>query len=298
MTRRSIMFDNRTAQCMADLLALQPRKIERDRALIQGAAGLSGQFDAGKWIPGIGEVAKGDYGLSKLGIEQAWKDLDAALALPNMKTATEGLNLLSGAISSIGKEVQGMDPSTVQAITVAIAGVLTVTLVTALGALAAVGGSGQLGSCAYRLAGGRARRLLQVGPDHRLRAEPGQPDRSGLMAIPGMVIGAISAMASGIANAIKGAISSLGRALTPNGGGGQHQEVVPDGFGGMTPAPQCWTPPPRANGMQETRVNINLDGYRLGEAVAYHVARANTHVAAAGKCDSGAMHMPVDLQTA
>ena len=121
---------------------------------------------------------------------------------------------------------------------------------------------------------------------------------SGLMAIPGMVIGAISAMASGIANAIKGAISSLGRALTPNGGGGQHQEVVPDGFGGMTPAPQCWTPPPRANGMQETRVNINLDGYRLGEAVAYHVARANTHVAAAGKCDSGAMHMPVDLQTA
>jgi hypothetical protein len=27
-------------------------------------------------------------------------------------------------------------------------------------------------------------------------------------------------------------------------------------------------PPPRALGAQETHVNINLDGYRLGEAVA------------------------------
>src|SRR4030095_6347784 len=37
----------------------------------------------------------------------------------------------------------------------------------------------------------------------------------------------------------------------------------------------------RAPGVQEPRVNINLDGSRLGEAVAYHVARANQHVAAA-----------------
>jgi len=72
--------------------------------------------------------------------------------------------------------------------------------------------------------------------------------------------------------------------------------VVPDGFGGMMP--QRWTPPPRSNGMQQTRVNINLDGYRLGEAVAWHVARANQHVAAAAQFDAGAMHMPVDLQTA
>ena len=50
--------------------------------------------------------------------------------------------------------------------------------------------------------------------------------------------------------------------------------------------------------MQQTRVNINLDGYRLGEAVAWHVARANQHVAAAAQFDAGAMHMPVDLQTA
>ena len=50
--------------------------------------------------------------------------------------------------------------------------------------------------------------------------------------------------------------------------------------------PQRWTPPPRAPGVQETRVNINLDGYRLGEAVAYHVARANQHVAAAAQFDA------------
>jgi hypothetical protein len=54
----------------------------------------------------------------------------------------------------------------------------------------------------------------------------------------------------------------------------------------------------RAPGVQETRVNINLDGYRLGEAVAYHVARANQHVAAAAQFDAGAMHMPGDLETA
>jgi hypothetical protein len=48
--------------------------------------------------------------------------------------------------------------------------------------------------------------------------------------------------------------------------------------------------------VQETRVNINLDGYRLDEAVAYRVA--NQHVAAAAQFDGGAMHMPVDLLTA
>jgi hypothetical protein len=49
---------------------------------------------------------------------------------------------------------------------------------------------------------------------------------------------------------------------------------------------------------QQTRVQFNLDGYRLGEVVAYHVTRANRHVAAAAQFDAGAMHMPVDLQTA
>jgi len=49
--------------------------------------------------------------------------------------------------------------------------------------------------------------------------------------------------------------------------------MAPDGgMGGVLP--QRWSPPPRAPGVQETRVNIDLDGYRLGEAVAYHVARA------------------------
>jgi hypothetical protein len=57
-------------------------------------------------------------------------------------------------------------------------------------------------------------------------------------------------------------------------------------------------PPPRAPGVQGTHVNINLDGYRLGEAVACHVARTNQHVAAAAQFDAGAMHMPVNLQTA
>jgi len=50
-----------------------------------------------------------------------------------------------------------------------------------------------------------------------------------------------------------------GRALfTPNGGSGGKHEVVPDRFGGMMP--QKCTPPPRSNGMQQTPVNINLDG--------------------------------------
>jgi hypothetical protein len=45
--------------------------------------------------------------------------------------------MLSGAISSTDKAVQGMNPTTVQAITLSIASFLGVTLVTALGALAA-----------------------------------------------------------------------------------------------------------------------------------------------------------------
>jgi hypothetical protein len=58
----------------------------------------------------------------------------------------------------------------------------------------------------------------------------------------------------------------------------ERQEVVTDNFGGMTP--QKWTPPPCSNGMQQTPINSNLDCYRLGETVAWHVARANQHVAA------------------
>ena len=111
------------------------------------------------------------------------------------------------------------------------------------------------------------------------------------MSIPGMV----SCMASSIANAIKGALS-LGGAQAP----GPHvtpAPMAPDGsMGGVLP--QRWNAPPRGNGVQQTRVQINLDGYRLGEAVAYHVTRANQHVAAAVQFDAGAMHMPVDLQTA
>ena len=40
------------------------------------------------------------------------------------------------------------------------------------------------------------------------------------------------------------------------------------------------------------------DGHRLSKAVAYHIACGNTHVAAAAQFNAGAMHMPVDLQTA
>jgi hypothetical protein len=43
-------------------------------------------------------------------------------------------------------------------------------------------------------------------------------------------------------------------------------------------------PPPRAPGVQETHVNINLDGYRLGEAVACHVARTNQHRGGTVRC--------------
>jgi hypothetical protein len=42
--------------------------------------------------------------------------------------------------------------------------------------------------------------------------------------------------------------------------------MAPDGgMGGVLP--QRFAPPPRAPGMQQTRVNIKLDGYRIGEAV-------------------------------
>jgi hypothetical protein len=42
----AIMFGNRTAQGIADLLALQPRKIERDRAIVGQAAGLNDTYEA------------------------------------------------------------------------------------------------------------------------------------------------------------------------------------------------------------------------------------------------------------
>ncbi len=112
----------------------------------------------------------------------------------------------------------------------------------------------------------------------------------GLMAIPGMVMGAILAMAASIANAIRRAFSGLGSQAP-----GSHvtpAPMAPDGgMGGVLP--QRWTPPPRAPGAQQTRVQINLDGYRLGEAVDYHIARGKAHsqqppssMAAPCKCPS------------
>jgi len=50
--------------------------------------------------------------------------------------------------------------------------------------------------------------------------------------------------------------------------------------------------------MQRTRVNINLDGYRPGEAVTWHATRVNQHGLAEAQFNRGAMRMPVDLQTA
>lgn len=296
----AIMFGNRTAQGMADLLALQPRKIERDSALVQGASGLRGQYDPfGTWIPGIAEVAAGDYGLAKLGLSQAWKDLNNLLALPNMKVATEGLTMLSGVLGEVGKIVQGMDPSTLKALVVGVAGSLGVVLVTALGALAAavLGPIGLIitavGSLAF-VAGA----FLYFKWDQLKGWASGFASKIGdaLMSIPSMVLGAIQAMAAGIGNAISGAL----RSLIPGGGGGPMVPgftPLPDSGGGdAVPRLQNWRAPPRSGGVIQTVTQLNLDGYRLGQAVAYHIAQATQHVSSAAQFDGSMSHMPVDLQ--
>jgi hypothetical protein len=209
-----------------------------------------------------------------------------------MKTATYGLNMLSCPLSGIGKAIQGLDPSTVSTLTMTVATFRGVTLVTALGALAvAVIGPVSLAVAGITGLAAALRTFVYMKWDAITRLVSGLAAKlsGGLMSIPGMVIGAISAMASSIANAIKGALG-FGASGAPKGGGGVSVPLVPDGIGGMTP--QRWTPPPRSgNGMHQTRVQINLDGYRLGEAVAYHVVRANQHVAAAAQFDGGAMHI-------
>lgn len=298
----AIMFGDRTGQGMADLLALQPRKIERDRALIQQAAGLNGQYDAfGTWIPGITEVARSDYGMAKLGVAMQWQNLNEALALPNMALATDSLHKLSGVLADMVAHVRKLNPETIKAAMIGLgvsfaALVLggTALLITAIGAWPVVLGAavaGALASLGYYVWSKGSGWVSQLATSMG----------NALKALPAMIGEAIAAMAAGIATGISGALRGVGQRLGITGAPVQGDGLGTPGVGGGLSdgiVPQRWDGPPRRGDVQQINVPLYIDGHQIGEAVAYHIAKGNTHVDAAAQFDASRAHMPVDLQTA
>jgi len=130
----AIMFGDRTGQGMADLLALQKRKIDRDAKLIGEAMGL----DAGA----VHYLEK-DYLLAKIAIEKQWENLNTAMAMPHMADATSFIKGIAGALSSL-VSVASSNPGAIKVAMIAIAAVAAslVAVGTALLGFAVLGTGG------------------------------------------------------------------------------------------------------------------------------------------------------------
>ena len=88
-----IAFGNRTAQGLANIYALQVRKIERDQKILMDSFGLARTV----------EVWGQDYNMQKDALHAQVDALGDALSLPNLPAAVEGLKGLNGVIASMAK---------------------------------------------------------------------------------------------------------------------------------------------------------------------------------------------------
>lgn len=309
----ALLFGNRTAQGMVDLLALQPGKIERDARLIQGAMGPDASVKL---------FQNKDYLLALEAFHKQWDNLLTALTHPNLEKATNALKSITSIITSIGQAFAA-DPGTAQTIGNALVSLVVGTVVAGLGILAAavfgwvgllaVGVISALTFVALTIAqnwemlkakfndgtlwsflGQKLAQGIQYIPLVYVTTQLAQRIGAALMQVPGMLAGAISAMASGIASAIGAAISGLANKLF----GGMFKSP-----GGANPGmnatpeyqPQSFTPPARGTAPIQIRSEINMDGYRVAQAVTQHIVNDGSHVSGPATYDGVLAPTPVDL---
>ena len=293
----AILFGDRTAQGMADLFALQRKKIERDRKLRGDAMGL----DVGAQF-----YNEKDYGVAKKGFETQWKNLMQALGGPGVDTATKALHAMNGALSSMGNFAQA-NPEGVKIAMVALGSLAAALVVigTAAVGLAVLGGGGVIavavGAIAAFVAAMAALNwdkikgfTADIGTkfaDFHIQAglaiiEVGNKISAAITAIPGQVAGAITAAFGSIASMITGAVSGIGASigaavgrLNPFGGG----KSVP----GAAPSvqPQSFVPPAGGGKTIQAHTTINLDGRKVAQSVAHHIAQGSQQVYSAAGFD-------------
>jgi len=122
-----IAFGNRTAQGLANIYALQVRKIERDQKILQDSFGLS------KTV----EVWERDYNMQKGAFHAQLDAIGDALSLPMLPSAIEGLKSLNGILAGIAKFFGDNPVFARMAVSAAMAGGL-VLLAAGVGALIAI----------------------------------------------------------------------------------------------------------------------------------------------------------------
>jgi hypothetical protein len=305
--RLAVMFGDRNAQGLMDLLLLQFRKLQRDAILVQQGAGLGASQDV------IGR----NYQMAKADFHGSWGTLMTALGLPEMSAATTGLKMLTEGIGKMTDALRGMDPATVRDVFIGVAGLvgaitvggfvgMAFALLSLPGALAAATVAlGALAATAW-VAGDRdrlkiwAKRLVETNYWITDTLVPSlvRAIGRGLATIPGLLLGVITKMAEDIANAIGAKLAGIAGML---GLGGGSAAPVPGGEplrrGQPRWQPQNWVPPARSGGGLVPIHNvITIDGHRIADAVSHYIAVANTHVQAAAQYDGGLAHVPVDIQ--
>mgnify|MGYP001347508527 FL=1 len=297
------MWNDRTGQGLIDLLVLQVKKLLKDGVIVSESMGLEVSAD---------HFQQHDYNLAKTALKTQWENLMTALASPSMATATDVLKSFNGVLSSMVQTVRGADPNKIKAVMMGIvlASTAMLTVGTALLGLAVFGGGGLFLVVASGIA-------ALVGALMWFGAVDTANMKAGIIAVTAVVAGLglallglsapIAAVVAGIGlvvaglvafgGAIEGFLAKLG--LTGRGVQGDGLGTPGPGMGlsdGMIP--QRWEAPARGGGVQQINVPLYIDGHQIGEAVAYHIAKGNTHVDAAAQFDASRHHAPVDLQFA
>ena len=111
--------------------------------------------------------------------------------------------------------------------------------------------------------------------------------KSGILSIPGRLLGAITTMASNIGKMLYDAIASIGRSI----GGAL-------GFGGGSGGveKQSFTPPAGGGGKTiQVHNTINMDGHRVATQVAYHIEKGTQHVHGGAAFDGTRGLTPIDM---
>lgn len=297
----ALLFGNRTAQGMVDMLMLQKVKIDRDARLIGDAKSIGETL-------GISEK---DYQIQKKALHDQWENFKIAIGMGQIGPAVEGLKMITNAITALTAAAT-KDPGAVKA--------LTAGLVTFFGAMI-VGGTMALASAVLGpflipvLIGSLAtiigtyvalnwamiKAKISEGMEKAgdwlsstwqsidtAMKQIGQRIGEAIMSIPGMVASAIASFASDLASSIGNAIK---RALGFGGKG------APEGPGPSTMEgfhPQSWVPPSRGGGMIQASTQIHLDGRVLAQAVAHHIAEDAHFVSAGAGYDGHMSPVPVD----
>lgn len=281
------LFQNRTAQGLIDMLALQPYKIERDKTWIAKSMGINP------------EMVEKDYNIAKHALKEQWDNFTTALGLGHIKEATSAINGLVKAISGITTAIVA-DPAIAKGLMTS-AGVLLSALVlggvallgsAVLGAAAipALGASIVAGLAVYIASHWKAISETAVGLGQAFGTFASTIAKAigdGIMQIPGLLIGAISSMASGIA-------SKIGSALSGLFGGGKEGTKGLSVPGETGIVPQSWVPPASKGQMIQASTQINLDGRVLARSVSQHIAEEASFVSSGAGYDGHMSPLPVD----